>query len=71
MEYRYWAFMEAHPAHAALPFSARREAMEVLTWAWTGACWISFWFGLNLLTVGRRSPTAAPALAAAPALYGR
>ncbi|KAJ7111754.1 hypothetical protein C8R44DRAFT_252675 [Mycena epipterygia] len=35
MEYRYWAFMEAHPAHAALPFAARREAMEVLTWAWT------------------------------------
>ncbi|KAJ7101858.1 hypothetical protein C8R43DRAFT_938218 [Mycena crocata] len=35
MEYRYWAFMEAHPAHAALPFAARREAMDVLTWAWT------------------------------------
>ncbi|KAJ7500224.1 hypothetical protein B0H11DRAFT_1996696 [Mycena galericulata] len=35
MEYRYWAFMESHPAHAALPFTARREAMDVLTWAWT------------------------------------
>ncbi|KAJ7866089.1 hypothetical protein B0H14DRAFT_3084265 [Mycena olivaceomarginata] len=35
MEYRYWAFMESHPAHAALPFSARREATDVLTWAWT------------------------------------
>ncbi|KAJ7667201.1 hypothetical protein B0H17DRAFT_1251845 [Mycena rosella] len=35
MEYRYWAFMEAHPAHASLPFAARREAMDVLTWAWT------------------------------------
>ncbi|KAJ7737807.1 hypothetical protein DFH07DRAFT_905704 [Mycena maculata] len=35
MEYRYWAFMESHPAHAALPFAARREAMDVLTWAWT------------------------------------
>ncbi|KAJ7679425.1 hypothetical protein DFH06DRAFT_1078905 [Mycena polygramma] len=35
MEYRYWAFMESHPAHAALSFAARREAMDVLTWAWT------------------------------------
>ncbi|KAJ6630980.1 hypothetical protein B0H10DRAFT_1773370 [Mycena sp. CBHHK59/15] len=35
MEYRYWAFMESHPAHAALPFAARREAMDVLTWTWT------------------------------------
>jgi hypothetical protein len=37
MEYRYWVFMESHPAHAALPFAAHREAMDVLTWAWTGA----------------------------------
>ncbi|KAJ7189995.1 hypothetical protein GGX14DRAFT_483998 [Mycena pura] len=35
MEYRYWAFMQAHPAHATLPFAARREAMDILTWAWT------------------------------------
>ncbi|KAJ7082403.1 hypothetical protein B0H15DRAFT_785681 [Mycena belliarum] len=35
MEYRYWAFMESHPAHATMPFAARREAMDVLTWAWT------------------------------------
>ncbi|KAJ7243083.1 hypothetical protein C8J57DRAFT_1437696 [Mycena rebaudengoi] len=35
MEYRYWVFMESHPAHAALPFAAHREAMDVLTWAWT------------------------------------
>ncbi|KAJ6454152.1 hypothetical protein C8R45DRAFT_846631 [Mycena sanguinolenta] len=35
MEYRYWAFMESHPAHAALTFAARREATDVLTWAWT------------------------------------
>jgi hypothetical protein len=36
MEYRYWSFMEAHPAHTSLPLSARTEAMDVLTWAWTG-----------------------------------
>ncbi|KAJ7202679.1 hypothetical protein B0H12DRAFT_1126978 [Mycena haematopus] len=35
MECRYWAFMESHPAHVALPFGARQEAMDVLTWAWT------------------------------------
>jgi hypothetical protein len=36
MEYRYWAFIEAHPAHNALPVNAKIEAMDVLTWAWTG-----------------------------------
>ncbi|KAF8886964.1 hypothetical protein BD779DRAFT_1529018 [Infundibulicybe gibba] len=35
MEYRYWSFVEAHPAHTSLPLNARAEAMDVLTWAWT------------------------------------
>ena len=35
-EYRYWSFMEAHPAHNSLPAKAKIEAMDVLTWAWTG-----------------------------------
>ena len=35
-EYRYWSFMEAHPAHNSLPVKAKVEAMDVLTWAWTG-----------------------------------
>ncbi|KAK7039381.1 hypothetical protein R3P38DRAFT_475890 [Favolaschia claudopus] len=35
MEYRYWAFMESHPAHAPLPLASRREASDVLTWSWT------------------------------------
>jgi hypothetical protein len=35
-EYRYWSFMEAHPAHNSLPAKAKMEAMDVLTWAWTG-----------------------------------
>lgn len=34
-EYRYWSFMEAHPAHVALPHNSRSEAMDILTWAWT------------------------------------
>ena len=28
--------MEAHPAHNSLPVKAKMEAMDVLTWAWTG-----------------------------------
>ncbi|KAG7440014.1 uncharacterized protein BT62DRAFT_911598, partial [Guyanagaster necrorhizus] len=35
MEYRYWAFMEAHPAHSPLPANAHGEAMNALIWAWT------------------------------------
>ncbi|KAK0461163.1 uncharacterized protein EV420DRAFT_1640659 [Desarmillaria tabescens] len=34
-EYRYWAFMEAHPAHNPLPPNAHEEAMNALTWALT------------------------------------
>ncbi|KAJ7595978.1 hypothetical protein C8J56DRAFT_923679 [Mycena floridula] len=34
-EYRYWAFMEAYPAHHSLPVSARSEAMDILAWAGT------------------------------------
>jgi hypothetical protein len=29
-EYRYWSFMEAHPAHNSLPAKAKIEAMDVL-----------------------------------------
>ncbi|KAI3614483.1 hypothetical protein WG66_009710 [Moniliophthora roreri] len=35
MEYRYWSFVEDHPAHSALPLNARTEAMDVLTWSWS------------------------------------
>ncbi|KAF9008065.1 hypothetical protein BDQ17DRAFT_1237288 [Cyathus striatus] len=35
MQYRYWSFMETHPAHTALPVKAKAEAMDILTWAWT------------------------------------
>jgi hypothetical protein len=36
MEYTYWSFIEAYPAHTALSVNAKVEAMDVLTWAWTG-----------------------------------
>ena len=36
MEYRYWTFMESHPAHASLPENASTEAMDTLTWCHTG-----------------------------------
>ncbi|KAI0048075.1 hypothetical protein FA95DRAFT_1135798 [Auriscalpium vulgare] len=35
LEYRYWAFLEAHPAHAPLPPSCVTEAIDVLTWSYT------------------------------------
>lgn len=41
MEYRYWCFMETHPAHVPLPSGARGDAMDILTWAWTGQLFVS------------------------------
>ncbi|KJA17727.1 hypothetical protein HYPSUDRAFT_146154 [Hypholoma sublateritium FD-334 SS-4] len=35
LEFRFWSFLEAHPAHNALPHKAKVEALDVLTWAWT------------------------------------
>ena len=35
-EYRYWAFVEGHPAHIVLPETAHNEAMNALTWSYTG-----------------------------------
>ncbi|TRM65771.1 hypothetical protein BD626DRAFT_555866 [Schizophyllum amplum] len=34
-EARYWAFMEQHPAHTALPMNARNEAIEALMWIYS------------------------------------
>ncbi|OAX39078.1 hypothetical protein K503DRAFT_690330 [Rhizopogon vinicolor AM-OR11-026] len=34
-EYRYWAFVECHPAHISLPPSARQEAVDTLHWSYT------------------------------------
>lgn len=36
MEYRYWSYIEAHPAHLKLPESAVREARDALSWTYTG-----------------------------------
>lgn len=33
---RYWEFVESHPAHMALPPGAAEEAVEALTWSYTG-----------------------------------
>ncbi|KZT29536.1 hypothetical protein NEOLEDRAFT_1056631 [Neolentinus lepideus HHB14362 ss-1] len=35
VEYRYWAYMEGHPAHQSLPENAHAEAMDALTWSYT------------------------------------
>ncbi|PSR83451.1 hypothetical protein PHLCEN_2v5723 [Hermanssonia centrifuga] len=35
MEYRYWTYMEGHPAHAPLPDNAHAEAINTLTWCYT------------------------------------
>lgn len=37
MEYRYWTYIESHPAHEPLPANAHAEALDVLTWCYTGA----------------------------------
>ncbi|KAF8886902.1 hypothetical protein BD779DRAFT_1786330 [Infundibulicybe gibba] len=34
-KYRYWSFMEAHPAHTSLPPAAYQDAMDALHWAST------------------------------------
>jgi hypothetical protein len=36
MEYQYWSFMMTHPAHALLPSESVSEAIDVLTWSYTG-----------------------------------
>ena len=34
--YRYWSFMEAHPSHAQISPAAHAEALDALTWSYTG-----------------------------------
>lgn len=36
MEYRYWMYLEAHPAHAPLISDSRAEALDALSWSYTG-----------------------------------
>jgi len=35
MEYRYWSYVEGHPAHESLPANAHAEALDALTWCYT------------------------------------
>ncbi|KAI5116232.1 hypothetical protein M0805_003294 [Coniferiporia weirii] len=46
LEYKYWAFMESHPAHVPLPANAYSEALDALTWSYTE----------RLLKTNRRAP---------------
>ena len=34
-EFRYWSFIEGHPAHNPPSVKAKNEAIQVLNWAWT------------------------------------
>ncbi|KAF8872196.1 hypothetical protein BD779DRAFT_351369 [Infundibulicybe gibba] len=34
-KYRYWSFMEAHPAHTSLPLDSHQDAIDALNWAST------------------------------------
>ena len=36
LEYRYWAFVEAHPSHIVCDARAKQEAHEAIIWALTG-----------------------------------
>ncbi|KAI0690265.1 hypothetical protein BC835DRAFT_1365422 [Cytidiella melzeri] len=35
VEYRYWTYVESHPAHEPLPANAHAEALDALTWCYT------------------------------------
>jgi hypothetical protein len=35
MEYRYWSYMESHPAHLTLSPVAKNQALEALAWSYT------------------------------------
>jgi hypothetical protein len=50
-QYRYWSFMEAHPAHATLSMAAHAEATDVLTWSYTGKSNLNIRWFINDLSV--------------------
>ncbi|KZT70260.1 hypothetical protein DAEQUDRAFT_667898 [Daedalea quercina L-15889] len=35
MQYRYWSYVESHPAHVPLTIESRGEALEVLKWSYS------------------------------------
>ena len=64
LEYRYWAFVEAHPSHVVLEARAKQEAYEAINWAMTGT--LSLMCGiltLHELFVERLLPSQSPILA--------
>ncbi|KAF8870783.1 hypothetical protein BD779DRAFT_509907 [Infundibulicybe gibba] len=40
-KYRYWSFMESHPAHTSLPLDAHQDAIDALNWASTDGLLLS------------------------------
>lgn len=36
MQYRYWSYIEAHPAHVPLTAESHSDALEILRWSYTG-----------------------------------
>ena len=67
--------MEAYPAHNSLPAKAKMEAMDVLTWAWTGNGFLSttrpFCSGLSLFTFFYRPSPSLRSCCSCPFQSGR
>jgi hypothetical protein len=70
MEYRYWSFIEAHPAHTSLPGNARVEAMDALSWAYAGLL-LQFHAVVPNLTSLILRPLASCSPAASASIYPR
>jgi hypothetical protein len=61
MEFQYWSFMMSHPAHALLPSESVSEAIDVLTWSYTGMLIPAFFIRL-----ANHSPRVRPSATVAP-----
>jgi hypothetical protein len=69
-QYRYWSFMEAHPAHTPISAAAHAEATDVLTWSYTGKPNLCFRECLQVTNLSYRStPTAVSTCA--PTVHSR
>ena len=63
MDYQYWSFMMSHPAHASLPSESVSEAVDVLTWSYTGPFTSLISFCLFIfLALDRLLPSALPSI---------
>ena len=63
MEYQYWSFMMTHPAHTLLPSESVTEAIDVLTWSYTGPFpFLIFILSFIFLSSDRLLPSTHPSL---------